>query len=138
MKVSTKGRYALRLMLDVASNSTDETVALKDVSTRQEISEKYLERIVGNLVKAGLLVGQRGGKGGYKLVKSPADYTVGEILAVTESSVAPVACTDSDKDGCNRCDTCVTSQFWKGLDRVVDDYLYGTTLQNLLDKTCHR
>ncbi len=138
MKVSTKGRYALRLMLDIAQNSVQDAVTVKDINTRQNISEKYLERIVNSLVKAGLLIGQRGFAGGYKLVKSPAEYSVGSILKVTESSVAPVACFDMEKDSCNSCDTCVTLQFWKGLDKVVDDYLNGTTLQDLLDKTCKK
>lgn len=138
MKVSTKGRYALRLMLDIAVNGANDAVTVKDVAMRQNISEKYLERIVNSLVKAGLLLGQRGFSGGYKLVKPACQYTVASILSVTESSVAPVACFDMEKDSCNNCDTCVTLQFWKGLDKVVNDYLEATTLQDLLDKTCKK
>ncbi len=136
MKVSTKGRYALRLMLDVAENSSNGAVTVKDVALRQNISEKYLERIVNSLVKADLLSSSRGTSGGYKLVKTAKEYTVKSILDVTESSVAPVACVEREKDSCNNCDSCVTLMFWKGLDGVVNDYLSNTTLQDLLDKTC--
>jgi Rrf2 family protein len=136
MKVSTKGRYALRLMLDIAENQSGGAVTIKDISTRQVISEKYLERIVGALVKAGLVIGQRGVAGGYKLVKQPSEYTVKSILDVTENSIAPVACFDTNSEKCGRCDACVTERFWKNLDKVVDDYLSSVTLQNLLDKTC--
>ena len=138
MKISTKGRYALRLMLDIAINGENSSVTIKDISARQDISEKYLERIVGSLVKNGLLSGQRGAQGGYKLVKAPSEYTVGSILNVTENSVAPIACFGNDLDGCNRCDSCVTEHFWKGLDKIVNDYLNGTTLQDLIDKTCKK
>lgn len=123
-------------MLDIASNGEDGVVALKDIAIRQDISEKYLERIVSSLVKANMLCVKRGAQGGYKLVKKPSEYTVGSILAVTENSVAPVACSSGESDGCNRCDSCVTLKFWKGLDKIVNDYLDGTTLQDLLDKTC--
>lgn len=136
MKVSTKGRYALRLMLDIAENQQLGTVTVKDIASRQGLSEKYLERIVGSLVKAGLVVGQRGVLGGYKLVKPAEDYTVKSILAVTENSIAPVACFDKNGETCGRCDICVTEQFWKKLDKVVDDYLTSVTLKDLLDKTC--
>ena len=136
MKVSTKGRYALRLMLDVAEHQSDGAVTVKDVAKRQDISEKYLERIVNSLVKSGLLISQRGSTGGYKLVKNPEEYTVGSILAETENSIAPVACYGDNSEKCGRCDACVTEQFWKGLDKVVNEYLQSVTLKDLLLKTC--
>ena len=136
MKISTKGRYALRLMLDIAANQSDSVVTVKDVAKRQNISEKYLERIINSLVKADLLTSTRGFSGGYRLNKPASEYNVRSILEVTESSVAPVACMEKEKDSCNSCDNCVTSKFWKGLDKVVNDYLEGTTLQDLLDRSC--
>ncbi len=136
MKISTKGRYALRLMLDIAENQADSVVTVKDVAKRQNISEKYLERIINSLVKAELLNSTRGYSGGYRLNKPASEYNVKSILEVTESSVAPVACAVKEKDSCNNCDNCVTLRFWKGLDRVVNDYLESTTLQDLLDSAC--
>lgn len=111
MKISTKGRYALRLMLDIAQNSKGEFVRLKDISQRQEISEKYLEQITGTLTKMGFIKGVRGAQGGYKLVKSPSEYTVGSILRVTEGSMAPVACLDDAQNICPRKNTCITLNF---------------------------
>jgi Rrf2 family protein len=106
MKISTKGRYALRLMLDIAQNSNGEYVRLKDIAFRQEISEKYLEQITGLLTKRGLIKGERGSQGGYRLVKKPADYTIGSILQVTEGSLAPVACLDDSENLCPRSKIC--------------------------------
>ena len=108
MKISTKGRYALRLMLDLALNNTGEYIPLKSVSERQEISVKYLEQIITTLVKAGFVKGLRGSKGGYKLAKEPDEYTVGMILRLTEGSLAPVACLDDEVNTCDRCDDCIT------------------------------
>lgn len=133
MKISTKGRYALRLMLDIAQNSNGEFVRLKDIAERQEISEKYLEQITGSLTKTNLIKGVRGAQGGYKLVKAPREYTVGAILRVTEGSMAPVACLDDKENTCPRCDKCTTLNFWTKLNKLVNDFLDNTTLQDLLD-----
>ena len=136
MKVSTKGRYALRLMLDIAENEINGAVTVKDMATRLDLSEKYLERIVNFLVKGGLLDSQRGSLGGYKLVKPAGEYTVKSIVSVTENSLAPVACRGKDGEKCGRCDVCVTENFWKKLDKVVDDYLSSVTLLDLLKGSC--
>ena len=134
MKVSTRGRYALRLMLDLALNNTGEPVRLKDVAKRQEISEKYLEQIIPILNKSGFLLASRGFQGGYRLAKTPDKYTVGDILRATEGSLSPVACLDNEPVLCQRADMCTTLSVWKGLKKVIDDYVDGITLQDLLDQ----
>lgn len=134
MKISTKGRYALRLMLDIAQNSKGEFVRLKDISKRQEISEKYLEQITGTLTKMGFIKGVRGAQGGYKLVKSPSEYTVGSILRVTEGSMAPVACLDDAQNMCPRKNTCITLNFWTSFYKVINDFIDSKTLQDLIDE----
>lgn len=134
MKISTKGRYALRLMLDIAQNSSREYVRLKDISERQEISEKYLEQITGALAKMGFIKGVRGAQGGYKLVKNPSDYTVGSILKAMEGSLSPVACLDNPENLCPRKEYCMTLGFWKGLYKVIDDFVESKTLQDLIDE----
>ena len=134
MKVSTRGRYALRLMLDLALNNTGEPVRLKDVAKRQEISEKYLEQIIPILNKSGFLLASRGFQGGYRLAKTPDKYTVGDILRATEGSLSPVACLDNEPVLCQRADICTTLSVWKGLKKVIDDYVDGITLQDLLDQ----
>ncbi|MGI6229071.1 MAG: RrF2 family transcriptional regulator [Christensenellales bacterium] len=134
MKISTKGRYALRLMLDIAQNSKGEYVRLKDISERQEISEKYLEQITATLAKMGLIKGVRGAQGGYKLVKSPSDYTLGSILRATEGNLAPVACLDGEENLCPRKDKCVTLNFWKEFGKVINDFIDSKTLQDLIDE----
>lgn len=134
MKISTKGRYALRLMLDIAQNSKGEFVRLKDISQRQEISEKYLEQITGTLTKMGFIKGVRGAQGGYKLVKSPSEYTVGSILRVTEGSMAPVACLDDAQNICPRKNTCITLNFWTSFYKVINDFIDSKTLQDLIDE----
>lgn len=133
MKISTKGRYALRLMLDLAENSKDNFVALKDIAERQNISKKYLEQIVPLLNKSGVLRTNRGYQGGYMLAKSPSEYTVGEILRITEGSLAPIACLEPDKNPCERSSECMTLFLWKGLYKVVTDYLNSVTLQDIID-----
>jgi len=133
MKISTKGRYALRLMLDLAMNGTDEFVALKDIAERQSISKKYLEQIVPLLNKSGLLRTNRGYQGGYMLARPVKEYTVGEILRITEGSLAPVACLDTEINYCERKDDCITLPLWNGLYKAVTDYLDSVTLQDLLD-----
>ena len=134
MKISTKGRYALRLMLDLAQNSRGEAVALRDISARQEISTKYLEQIVSTLSRAGLLKSSRGAQGGYRLTRQPEEYTVGEILRITEGELAPVACLDTDAEPCPRADDCLTLPFWKGMEKAIEDYVDHVTLKDLLSQ----
>ena len=132
MLVSTKGRYALRVMIDLAEHQADGFVPLKVIAERQEISEKYLESIIKLLVKARLLTGLRGKGGGYKLTKAPEQYTVGSILRLTEESLAPVACLESGADSCSRAAECQTLSLWKGLDKVINDYLDNVTVADLM------
>lgn len=134
MKISTKGRYALRMLLDLAINNNDGYAALKDIAKRQDISKKYLEQIVPLLNKSGLLKTSRGYQGGYMLTKDPSLYTVGEILRVTEGSLAPVSCLETDTSSCDRADDCLTLPVWEGLYDVVTEYLDGITLQDIIDK----
>lgn len=138
MKISTKGRYALRLMLDLAQNSHGEAVALRDISARQEISTKYLEQIVSTLSRAGLLKSSRGAQGGYRLTRQPEEYTVGEILRITEGELAPVACLDTDAEPCPRADDCLTLPFWKGMEKAIEDYVDHVTLKDLLSQQKQR
>lgn len=134
MKISTKGRYALRLMLDLAVNNTGEFIPLKTVSERQNISVKYLEQIITTLVKAGFVKGLRGSKGGYKIAKKPEDYTVGMILRLTEGSLAPVACLDDDVNTCERCDDCITLELWRDLYNAVNNVVDNVTLADLIER----
>ena len=132
MIVSTKGRYALRVMIDLAEHRSGEFISLKEIAQRQEISEKYLESIIRTLVKAKVVESLRGKGGGYRLTKNPEQYTVGEILRLTEGSLAPVACLDGDCKGCSRSDECPTLDVWKNLDKLINDYLDGVTLDQLV------
>ena len=133
MKISTKGRYALRMLIDLAEHQNGEYIALKDIAQRQGVSKKYLEQIVSLFNKSNILKTNRGFQGGYML-KRPADqYTVGEILRLTEGSLAPVACLDQDPIECPRRAECATLPMWKGLERVINEYLDGITLQDLID-----
>lgn len=134
MKISTKGRYALRMMLDLAAHQGDGYVALKDIAQRQEISKKYLEQIVPMLGKSDILRTTRGYQGGYRLARRPEDYTARDILRLTEGSLAPVACLDCEVNTCPRSANCPTLPLWQGLDRVIEDYLAGVTLQDLIDR----
>ena len=134
MRISTKGRYALRLMLDLAEHQGDGCVSLKDVAQRQDISKKYLEQIVPTLSRAGFLLTNRGYQGGYRLARRPEDYTARDILRLTEGSLAPVACLDCEVNTCPRSANCPTLPLWQGLDRVIEDYLAGVTLQDLIDR----
>ena len=134
MRVSTKGRYALRLMLDLVEHQGDGYVSLKDIAQRQEISKKYLEQIVPTLSRAGFLLTNRGYQGGYRLARCPNEYTVRDILCLTEGSLAPVACLDAGEAPCPRSAGCPTLPLWQGLDRVIREYLAGVTLQDLLDR----
>lgn len=134
MKISTKGRYALRLMVDLAEHKDNGFIALKDVAKRQNISKKYLEQIVPVLNGAGILATNRGNRGGYKLAKEPKEYTVGDILRITEGSIAPVSCLDSEVNPCERKNFCQTLYVWEGLYKVVNEYLDGITVQDIVDK----
>ena len=122
MRISTKGRYALRLMLDLAEHQGDGCVSLKDVAQRQDISKKYLEQIVPTLSRAGFLLTNRGYQGGYRLARRPEDYTARDILRLTEGSLAPVACLDCEVNTCPRSANCPTLPLWQGLDRVIEDH----------------
>ena len=133
LRVSTKGRYALRIMIDLAENSKGEYIPLKDVSARQGITIKYMEQIIPQLNKAGYLKSVRGNGGGYKLAKSPEEYIVGDILRVMEGSLSPVACTEGHSD-CLRCEECDTFGFWNGLKDVVDNYVNSFTLADIMNK----
>lgn len=132
MKISTRGRYALRLMLDVARNQVDGFVTLREVSDRQDISRKYLEQIVPMLAQAGFLTGNRGKQGGYRLAKEPEDCSLKDILQMTEGSLAPVACLEEGAEICKRRDICPTLPVWQGLERVIEEYLAGVTLKDLM------
>ncbi|MDO5388626.1 MAG: Rrf2 family transcriptional regulator [Clostridia bacterium] len=134
MKISTKGRYALRLMLDLAINNTGEFIPLKTVSERQDISVKYLEQIITVLVKAGFVKGLRGSKGGYKLAKKPEDYTVGMILRLTEGSLAPVACLEDSVNTCERANDCITLELWRDLYNAINNVVDNITLADLIER----
>lgn len=133
MKISTKGRYALRLMLDLALNNTGEPVRIKDIAARQEISDKYLEQIISTLNKAGYVKSIRGPQGGYRLARDPEKYTAGMILRLTEGSLAPVPCLDGDADTCGHRDTCVTLRLWQMLDTAISDVIDKVTLADLVE-----
>ena len=133
MKISTKGRYAIRVMLDLSEHNTGEYIPLNDIARRQEISEKYLESIVSVLVKNDMLTALRGKGGGYKLVKEPGEYTVASILRVTEGSFAPVACLEHQPNRCERVAFCKTLKMWQGLQKLIEDYFENITILDLLD-----
>lgn len=132
MLISTKGRYALRVMIDLAEHQADGYIPLKEVARRQDISEKYLETIIKFLVKANLLSGLRGKGGGYKLTKTPEQYTVGSILRLTEESLAPVACLEPGAAACPRAAECRTLEMWQGLDQIINEYLDHITVADLM------
>lgn len=131
--ISTKGRYALLVMIDLAQYSNGEYIALKDVSARQEISVKYLEQVISLLNRAGFLQSMRGNNGGYKLAKRPSEITAGDILRAAEGSLAPVAGLDNAPLMGDRDPSYVTLDFWKGYDKVIDEYVNSVTLQQLVD-----
>ena len=132
MKFSTKSRYALRLMAELARYAPGTTVSLKEISERQNLSLKYLEQIVTPLARMGLVKSERGSQGGYRLTKTPADYTAGEILRLTEDSLAPVACLEPGASACSRAAECRTLSLWQGLDKAISSYLDGITLADLM------
>ena len=131
MKISTKGRYALRVMIDLAVNSNGNYITLKDIEKRQEISNKYLERIIAMLNKAGFLETARGNTGGYKLSKLPKEYRVGDILRATEGDLVPIYCL-TNEGNCSREQICKTRSFWQGLDDAINEYVDSKTLEDLL------
>lgn len=132
MKISTRGRYALRLMIDIGMNDKDNPVRIKDIAQRQDISEKYLEQIVSVLNKAGYVRSSRGPQGGYRLARAPKDYTVGDILTLIEGSLAPVACLDTPVNECPREAFCPTLILWKKIDDAVHGVVDSITLEDLL------
>lgn len=135
MMISTKGRYALRVMIDIADNSEGEYVPLKDIAERQGISLKYLEQVIALLVRAGLVSGLRGTGGGYRLTKPAGDYTASEILYAVEGSLAPIACLKDSPNACPRSDSCATLPFWEGYYKVISDYVDGVKLSDMMKKT---
>lgn len=134
MKISTKGRYAVRVMLDLALNNTGECIKVKDIAARQGISEKYLEQIIAVLNKAGYVKSVRGAQGGYRIAKAPEEYTVGMILRLTEGSMAPVACLEEGAPECERGDTCETLEVWKELYTAINQVIDGVTIADLVEK----
>lgn len=133
MKISTKGRYALRLMLDLALNNTGEYITIKTIAARQEISEKYLEQIISLLNRAGYVKSIRGAQGGYRLAKEPSEYTVGMILRLTEGSLYPIDCLEKDGE-CSRQGGCATREVWQELYEAICTVVDRITLQDLVDK----
>lgn len=134
MMVSTRGRYALRVMIDLAEHSNSKYMAMKSVAERQEISLKYLEKILRLLVSANLVEGVHGKGGGYRLTRPPQDYSVHEILKLTEGSLAPVACLECGAEKCKRAGECRTLPMWTELNRLVNGYLENITLADLMKK----
>jgi len=132
MMISTRGRYALRVMIDLAERNTTEFVPLKEIAKEQEISEKYLESIVKALVQNGMLEGVRGKGGGYRMKKSPEQCTVGSILKLTEVGLAPVACLEEGAEPCPRAAQCRTLSMWKKLDRLLFEFFTGVTIADLM------
>jgi Rrf2 family protein len=132
--ISTKGRYALRVMIDLAEQGAEKPVPLKDIADRQGISKKYLEIIMKDLVDAKLVRGSSGKGGGYKLLRKPEDIPVGEIVEHMEGTLAPVACLKKDVEECPRYASCVTLPLWQELDQLVHDFLYQKTLADLISQ----
>lgn len=134
MKVSTKGRYALRLMVELANRNDGEYTSIREISKNQNISMKYLEQITNILTKAGFLESTRGPKGGHRLRRPASEYTVGEILTATEGSLAPIACLEDIPNKCPRAHECSTLSFWEGMYSVIKEYADSKTLQDLADE----
>lgn len=131
MRVSTKGRYALKMMLDIAVNGAVRPVSIKDIAKRQQISDKYLEQIISVLNSAGYVKSVRGAQGGYRLVMEPSKYTVGMILRLTEGSISPVACVEGEAE-CEKIDNCATIEVWRRLDKAISDVVDNITLADLM------
>lgn len=133
MKISTKGRYALRLMLDLAQHNTGEMIRIKDIAMRQNVSEKYLEQIITSLKRADYVKSLRGAQGGYRLSKEPCEYTVGMILRLTEGNMAPVDCLEDSVNKCVRADLCTSVRLWMMLDEAIRGVIDYVTLQDMVD-----
>lgn len=134
MKISTKGRYALRLMIDLGLNNKGDYITLRDISERQNISIKYLEQIVTQLCKSGFVKSLRGPQGGYMLSDTPKNYKVGDILRIFEGKLAPVSCLETPENQCQYLDKCTTVEFWTGFYNVINNYIDSVTLEDLIDK----
>lgn len=134
MKISTKGRYAVRVMTDLALHDTGQYCKVKEIAKRQGISEKYLEQIIAVLNKAGYVKSVRGAKGGYRIAKDPKEVTVGMILRLTEGTLAPVACLEKEADECCRCSICETLGVWKDLQEAINRVVDGVTIADLMEK----
>lgn len=134
MLISTRGRYALRVMIDLGEHAGSGYIPMKDVAARQGISLKYLEQILPALTKAGLITGIHGKGGGYQLCRQPSDYTVGEVLRLTEGNLAPVSCLECDAKPCERADQCRTLPMWTDFHRMINAYFDGITLADLMQK----
>ncbi len=134
MKISTRGRYAVRILLDIAMHQESGFVSMKDIARRQQISKKYGDQIGMQLSQAGLLLAARGRQGGYKLIPKAQDVTVLRVLNIMEGSMAPVQCLETDPNLCERCDFCMTLPMWKGLNQMMAEYLGKFTLQTLIDQ----
>lgn len=132
--ISTKGRYALRLMIDLAAHSSEEYIKLRDIAERQGISEKYMEIIIKELVRNKLIRGLRGKGGGYMLVRKPSEYSVGEILEAAGEQLAPVACLLPNAEACKREQACPAISMWKKFDALTHDFFYGITLEDFMDR----
>jgi len=132
VKISTKGRYSLRMLLDLAEHKNDGFISLKDISERENISKKYLEQIVTLLSRPDILRTNRGNKGGYMLAKEPDQYTVGQILRITEGGLFPVSCLADEPNQCERKESCKTLWVWQGLEKIINQYLDGITIQDIL------
>lgn len=138
MKISTKGRYAVRVMLDLALHNTGEYIKVKQIAERQEISEKYLEQIISVLNKAGYVKSARGAQGGYRIAGEPKNYTVGMVLRLTEGSLCPVACLEDAVNECARCDTCETLGVWKELNDAINNVVDNVTIADLAERQTMR
>lgn len=133
LKVSTKGRYALRMLLDLAQHRDEGFISLKEIAERQKISKQYLEQIVSLLNTSNILRTNRGKQGGYMLAKNPSQCTVGQVLRITEGSLAPISCLDDEINQCDQAPYCKTLPMWTGLYKVISDYLESVTLQDMLE-----
>ncbi len=132
MKISTKGRYALRIMADLAINDNGEYIRLKDISERQSIALKYMEQIMPLLTKAGYVRSYRGNNGGYMLTRKPEEYTVGEILRTTEGNLSPISCIEDSPNRCPHKEKCTTILFWEGFNKIINEYVDSFTLKDLI------
>lgn len=134
MIVSTRGRYALRVLIDMAEHSQDERIPLKEIAERQQISQKYIESIMTMLSKNNFVDGVHGKGGGYKLVKKPEEYKIGDLLRLTEGTLAPVACLETDENNCQRKNECRTLSMWTKLDDLIETYLDSISIADLIKK----